>query len=102
MKKEDGQIETNSKCNKEKRGTNYININSMISIISLILNNLKRPIKELPLWPSGLRIQVQLLGLLQRCRFDPGPAQWVKGYDIAHSHSSDLISGPGTSICRGK
>ena len=29
---------------------------------------------EFPPWNSGLRIQLQQLGLLQRCRLDPGPS----------------------------
>ena len=39
--------------------------------------------EEFLLWHSGLRIQLQWLGSLQRCRFNPWPAQWVKGSGIA-------------------
>ena len=37
---------------------------------------------EFPLWHSGLRIQLQHLGFLQRCGFDPCLEQWVKGSGI--------------------
>ena len=35
------------------------------------------------LWCSGLRIRLQWLGSLQRCRLNPSPVHWVKGSDVA-------------------
>ena len=39
--------------------------------------------REFPLWGRGLRIRLQRLGSLQRCRFGPWPVQWAKGTGIA-------------------
>ena len=33
--------------------------------------------------PSGLRNRLQGLRSLRKCRFDPSPAKWVKGSDVA-------------------
>ena len=38
---------------------------------------------QFPLWHSGLRIQLQQLRSLQRCRFDPGLVQWAKASSVA-------------------
>ena len=37
---------------------------------------------EFPPWYSGLRIQLQQVGWIERCWFDPRPAQWVKGSSV--------------------
>ena len=39
--------------------------------------------QEFPQWCRGLRIQMQWLGSLQRCRFNPWLMQQVKGSCIA-------------------
>ena len=65
----------------------------------------KKMILEFLLWHSGLRIQLQWLGLLWRCRFNPQPS--TTGYRMWHCHSCgtgcscglDSIPGPRTSIC---
>ena len=48
---------------------------------TLLSSKKKNEIEEFPLWQSGLRIQLQQLGLLWRYRFDSLPSamgQWVK------------------------
>ena len=55
----------------------------MISLISLHMNLKYDTNQEFLLWRSGLRIQLQGLGLLQRHRFNPQPGTVVKGSGIA-------------------
>ena len=43
-----------------------------------VLHNISIELLAFPLWRSELRISLQQLRSLQRCRFDPEPAQWVK------------------------
>ena len=56
---------------------------------------------------NGLRIQLQQLGLLRRCRFDLQPSTVSKRIRHCYSCSvglscgSDSIPGPGTSTCHG-
>ena len=56
---------------------------------------------EFPLCCSGLRIQLQWLGLLQRHIFNPGPSTVGLRIQRCHGCSSDSVPGLGTSICHG-
>ena len=41
--------------------------------------------EDLPPWHSGLRTQLQQLGSLWRCAFNPDPVKWVRESGIAHA-----------------
>ena len=54
---------------------------------------------EFLLWCNGLRIWLQWLRSLWKCKFDPQPSTWVKGSSLGCSCASDSVPGLGTSIC---
>ena len=41
--------------------------------------------EDLPPWHSGLRTQLQPLGSVWRCAFNPDPVKWVRESGIAHA-----------------
>ena len=65
----------------------------------LAISNIKLELREFLLWCSGLRIQLQQLGLLRRYRFYPWPS--ALGQRICCCCSLDSVPGPGNSICHG-
>ena len=50
-------------------------------------------------WHSGLKIQLQQLGSLQRWGFSPWPGTVGERLQRCHGCGSDPIPGPGTSTC---
>lgn len=74
------------------RCTSILNL-SFRSTVVLIKSN----VLELPPWYSGLGLQLQWFGSLQRCRFDPWPGvvrkriQHCSSYSVCRSCSSDSV-----------
>ena len=67
--------------NSKKTTKDLLLPKSMSAECKLIVT--KNRIQDFPLWQSELWIWLQQPGLLWRCRFDPCPDGWVKGYGVA-------------------